>query len=118
GISADPRRADKKTLHLGPHVFYWRYPLLSASRLVCPTLRVDARFTYREQYWAGRICTRHIRGRSDNYDHCSRREALPDRSFAGRHTCGDIRRLFTREHQGPCAFRRTTLLRAVRESIS
>src|SRR5215469_15855327 len=42
----------------------------------------------------------------------------PNRSFARRHTCGDIRSLLAREHQWPCTFRCATLLSTVRESIS
>src|SRR5271166_2552509 len=67
---------------------------------------------------AGRVCTCHIRSRSDDCDCDSRRKALSDRSFARRHTCGDIRSFSAREYQGPCAFRRPTLLRTVSESIS
>src|SRR6516225_7996283 len=64
------------------------------------TLRVDARFIEREQLWAGRLCTRHIRGRNDNYNCGSRRKAFADWSFTRRHTCGDIRRFFARKHSG------------------
>src|SRR6516165_8882929 len=111
-------RADQKTIHLGPRVFDQRYPFLSASRLACPTPRMAACFTERGQYWAGRICTRHIRSRDHDYERSSRRKTLPDRSFTRRHTCGDIRSLFAPEHQGPRTFRRATLLRAFCESIS
>src|SRR6516225_7696257 len=53
----------QKTVHLGPRAFDQRYQFLSASRLVRPTLRVDARFSEHGQLGAGRICTRHIRSR-------------------------------------------------------
>ena len=58
------------------------------------------------------------RSRGGGYERGSRRKAHPNRSFARRHTCGDIRSLLAREHQWPCTFRCATLLSTVRESIS
>jgi hypothetical protein len=67
-ISAHHRRTDQKTVHLGPRAFDQRYPFLSASRLVRPSLRVDARFSEHGQLWAGRICT--CRQAAPNHQDC------------------------------------------------
>ena len=103
------------------------WDLTPATCAICFCLRqglhvhlfgVDAGFTSRRQLWDRRLRARHRRSRRDDNHRRSRRKAVPDRSFAGWHTRGDIRSFFTPKHQGPCAVRRTALLWAVRESLS